>query len=344
MAIEGDDVQAIVDSITGGIDFSDPFAFLNQTGSSNNSLSGKAALQNAALARNKFLYQQEQDQAKLARELASQQAQIAALKNLYSAGQGNLEKTLGRISGIESTSKTGIENQLASSLAALNEGYQGTPEMLGAMPLTEQAYAGLEEYLAKPVTNYYGGIQTTAPQVQNELSALLQSQGAVSPDVQAYLQGVNASLAGGAQNFQNLLSTLAALETSGFESRKREAKTAGTMAKTNLAQQKAALEGRIRSEAASAISQLASQMALQRLQAENDAQAQQDALAKTLAELGIIVGGDTGTGGGSGGSAIEQIIREAGGTSTETEFEKALGELAAGLSGIGPGADFVPYK
>lgn len=343
MAIEGDDVQSIVDAITGDIDFSDPFAFLNQTGSSGG-LSGKAALQNAALARNKFLYQQEQDKTKLARELASQQAQIAALKNLYSAGQGNLDKTLSRISGIESTSKTGIENQLASSLAALSEGYQGTPEMLGAMPLTEQAYAGLEEYLAKPVTNYYGGIQTTAPQVQNELSALLQSQGAVSPDMQAYLQGVNASLAGGAQNFQNLLSTLAALETAGFESRKREAKTAGTMAKTNLAQQKAALEGRIRSEAASAISQLASQMALQRLQAENDAQAQQDALAKTLAELGITVGGDTGTGGGSGGSAIEQIIREAGGTSTETEFEKALGELAAGLGGIGPGVDFVPYK
>jgi hypothetical protein len=49
MAIEGDDVQSIVDAITGGIDFSDPFAFLNQTGSSGSS-SGKAALQNAALS------------------------------------------------------------------------------------------------------------------------------------------------------------------------------------------------------------------------------------------------------------------------------------------------------
>lgn len=347
MAVEGDNVQQYIDSIVGGADMADPFAWLTgYTGTgTGTSSSGKAALMNAALAKSKFAYQQEQDAAKLAREQAAQAAQIAALKNLYDTGAGyDLKGALGDIAGIETQSQNAINDQLAQSLRGLTEGYQGTDTMMGAAPLTEQAYSNLSDYLNQQTSNPFAGVQVQTPQATNDFQALLESQGALSPNVQAYLQGVNTSLAGGAANFQNLLSTLAALETSGQASRRSEAKTAGTMAKTNLAQSRAAMEAQLRSQANQSLTQLALQMAQERMQAKQQDAATKAKIAETLAQLGIIVdpsqlpGDDGSTGGSTGGSTqptLEDLIRQGGGTTNVDQFQTGIDELSRILSGIG---------
>lgn len=341
MPIQGDGVNTTEDTIAnilGGIDFGGNWDFLNQ-GTGGTSASGKAALLNAQLNRNKFQYQQAVDQAKLEREAAQNAATKAALESLYKKGGGyDLAGALSNISGIESTSKKAIEDQLASSLAAVQEGYAGNANFLGAEPITTQGFADLEQYLSQPTTDYYGGIQTDTPQVQNELAALLQSQGAQSPSVDAYLQGVNASLAGGSRNFQNLLQTLSALESSGLESRKREARTAGTFARTNLAQQRAALEGRLKGEAGAALSQLATQIAQQRAAAQQQESESKAALAKLLAEAGVDVSTLDGSGGTDGGGApqtdLERIIAAAGGTTNQSQYEAGITGLADALANM----------
>lgn len=341
MGIQGDGVNTTEDAIAnilGGIDFGGNWDFLNQ-GTGGTSASGKAALLNAQLNRNKFQYQQAVDQAKLEREAAQNAATKAALESLYKKGGGyDLAGALSNISGIESTSKKAIEDQLASSLAAVQEGYAGNANFLGAEPITTQGFADLEQYLSQPTTDYYGGIQTDTPQVQNELAALLQSQGAQSPSVDAYLQGVNASLAGGSRNFQNLLQTLSALERSGLEARKREARTAGTFAKTNLAQQRAALEGRLKGEAGAALSQLATQIAQQRAAAQQQESESKAALAKLLAEAGVDVSTLDGSGGTDDGGApqtdLERIIAAAGGTTNQSQFEAGITGLADALANM----------
>lgn len=347
MPIQGDGVnttEETIANILGGIDFGGNWDFLNQ-GTGSTSASGKAALLNAQLNRNKFQYQQAVDQAKLEREAAQNAATKAALESLYKKGGGyDLAGALSNISGIESTSKKAIEDQLASSLAAVQEGYAGNANFLGAEPITTQGFADLEQYLSQPTTDYYGGIQTDTPQVQNELAALLQSQGAQSPSVDAYLQGVNASLAGGSRNFQNLLQTLSALESAGLESRKREARTAGTFARTNLAQQRAALEGRLKGEAGAALSQLATQIAQQRAAAQQQESESKAALAKLLAEAGVDVStldgsGGTDGGGGTGGAGapqtdLERIIAAAGGTTNQSQYEAGITGLADALANM----------
>lgn len=353
--VYGDEVQSVIDQILSEVNVGSPFAGLNlgATGGTKNTQAGLAALQNAALARSKFQYQQESDAQKYLRELAAQKAKTDALTKLYESGSSyDLKGALKGIADIGSTSQTGIENQLASSLAALNQGYQGTDQMLGAQQLTEQGYSALEDYLNQPMTNPYQDVKVQTPQIQNDLSALLQSQGALSPNVSAYIQGVNADMAAGAANYQNLLNTLAALETSGLQSRKREAKTAGTYAKTSLAQQKASYEGQLQAQAQQALTQLSAQMAQQRMAAEQKYAETQAALAQALAEAGIIVdpsrvGQTTDTSGDSTDTttALERLIQAAGGTSNQSQYEQGISELSQILGGFGPGpVDFVPYK
>ena len=69
MGIQGDGVNTTEDAVANilaGIDFGGNWDFLNQ-GTGGTSASGKAALLNAQLNRNKFQYQQAVDQAKLER-------------------------------------------------------------------------------------------------------------------------------------------------------------------------------------------------------------------------------------------------------------------------------------
>lgn len=287
----GQDAQQIISDMLSGVDVGGyDFSGLGGGTTSNPNpntgvgsiLSGKAALLNAATNADKFAYTQGQDA--YSQQLASAQleAKKKALLGLYNTNGGyDLTGILNSIQGIEDTSAQGIEGQLSSSLAGVGEGYNAASDLMN------QGYSGLDEYLANNQKNAYSNVTAQGATVQNDLQNLLQGQGALSPNVESYLQGVNANLASSQSQFQNLLNTLASIETSGQESRKKEAKMSRTSATTGLGQQRAGAEAQLRAGANQALVQLATQMAQQRLAAEQQSASNKASIAQILAEAGI---------------------------------------------------------
>lgn len=285
----GQDAQQIISEMLSGVDVGGyDFSGLGGGSTSNPNtgvgsiLSGKAALLNAGTNADKFAYTQGQDA--YAQQLAASQlaAKKKALLGLYNTNGGyDLTGILNSIQGIEDTSAQGIEGQLSSSLAGVGEGYNAASDLMN------QGYSGLDEYLANNQKNAYSNVTAQGATVQNDLQNLLQGQGAMSPNVESYLQGVNANLASSQSQFQNLLNTLASIETSGQESRKKEAKMSRTSATTGLGQQRAGAEAQLRAGANQALVQLATQMAQQRLAAEQQSASNKASIAQILAEAGI---------------------------------------------------------
>lgn len=234
------------------------------------------------LNRQKFEYEMLKDQ------IASQQteAKKRALADLYAGGlySAPSPQVMNALNAASAVSEEGIRGQLASSLAGLGEGYGAAQE------LTQRGYQQLQDYLARQQADPFAAVNVESPEVTNALEAALQSQGAMSPDVQAQLQATNLGLQSGTQQFRNLLGTLSALNQQDRASRLAEAQMASNVALTGLGQNRAQYEAELQSSAMRALNQLAQEMASQRFQQEAAASAARDALRVSLAEAGIDVG------------------------------------------------------
>ena len=244
--------------------------------------SGKGMKQSDILAQQKFLYDISKDQS------AAQQstAKANALIDYYTSGgyKSGLNSQLAGYDTMQASSEAAINKQLADSLAGIGESY-GT-----AQQMTEQGYGDLINYLSANQQDPYAGVrvQNSAP-VQLEAQGMLESRGALSPDVLAYQQAVSSAGQSGADQYQNLLNVLSSLNKSGNVSRASEAQMGKNMALTGLGQQRAGYESGLKSSAGSALTQLANQMSQKKLEAQAQADAQAQSLLETLAGLGIDV-------------------------------------------------------
>ena len=230
----------------------------------------------------KFQYQVRKDTAASNKAAENLAAQNAALTSLYTSGQyGDSAKNyISALDTMRGTSEQGINDQLARSLASLNEGYAQ------AQGLTDTGYQNLVKALSG-YQNPYAGMQ--APQavpVKNALEGLLTANNATIGDYQNML---NSELQAGQSNQQDLLSALAQISASGQQSRSAEAELANQFAQANLGANKANYQGQLQSNASQALTDLANQIAQKKAEAEAQAESQKFALAQLLAQAGIDV-------------------------------------------------------
>lgn len=243
---------------------------------------GKGIKQSDILAQQKFLYDISKDKS----AAQQSQAKAKALTDYYTSGayRSGTDSLLSGYDTMRANAEAAINKQLADSLAGIGESY-GT-----AQQMTEQGYGDLINYLSANQQDPYAGVnvQNSAP-VQLEAQGMLESRGALSPDVLAYQQAVSSAGQSGADQYQNLLNVLSSLNKSGNVSRASEAQMGKNMALTSLGQQRAGYESGLKSSASSALTQLANQMAQKKLEAQAQADAQAQSLLETLAGLGIDV-------------------------------------------------------
>jgi hypothetical protein len=230
----------------------------------------------------KFQYQVQKETGAANKAAENLAAQNAALTNLYKSGAyGDSSRNyISALDKMQGTSEQGINEQLARSLASLNEGYAQ------AQGFTDTGYQNLVKALSG-YQNPYAGMQ--APQavpVRNALEGLLTANNANIGDYQNML---NAELQSGQSNQQDLLSALAQISSSGQQSRSAEAELANQFAQANLGANKANYQGQLQSNASQALVDLANQIAQKKAEAEAQAEQQKFALAQLLAQAGIDV-------------------------------------------------------
>ena len=161
---------------------------------------------------------------------------------------------------------------------------------------TTAGYDALRNYLTNNPINTYSQAQTAmAPQITNDLATYAASQGVNSQGVNPLINSLNAASAGGANNYNRLLQTLAATQSASNQSRLAEEQMSRTLSGTNL-------------------SQLQQQALYQLLQQKQKAQleAQQQAVAREQAlqdAVGTLVGGGYTTATGEQPSWLAELLK-----------------------------------
>jgi hypothetical protein len=244
--------------------------------------SGTGTKASDILNRLKFQYQMQKDAAASSAAQKALEAQNSALTNLYTSGQyGDSSNAYSSaLDQIRSTSEQGINEQLARSLASVNEGYNQ------AQGLTDTGYQNLIKALSG-YQNPYSSMQ--APQsvpVTNALEGILNAN---NVDIADYQNMLNSELAMGQAGQQDLLSNLAQISQSGQQSRSAEAELANQFAQANLGANRANYQGQLQSNASQALVDLANQIAQKKAEAQAQAEQQKYALAQLLAQAGIDV-------------------------------------------------------
>ena len=296
----------------GGIDEMTPEQFQSWANSQNWDLpglnlgvvtsSGTGTKASDILNKLKFQYQVQKD-ASAAENLA---AQNAALTSLYTSGQyGDSAKNyISALDTMRGTSEQGINDQLARSLASLNEGYGQ------AQSLTNTGYESLVKALSG-YQNPYGSMQAQQPvPVTNALEGILNANNA---DVSDYQNMLNSEMGMNQANQQNLLSALAQISQSGSQSRSAEAELANQFAQANLGANKANYQGQLQTNASQALTDLANQIAQKKAEAQAQAEQQKFALAQLLAQAGIDVtklGQQSGMGSGSSSGSSPELSQD----------------------------------
>lgn len=266
-------------SLINGVDFNLDNPMSSVAGGTGSGTGTKAS---DILNRLKFQYQVKKDTAASNKAAENLLAQNTALSNLYTSGAyGDSSKNyVSALNKMQGTSEQGINDQLARSLASLNEGYGQ------AQNLTNTGYESLVKALSG-YTNPYGGMQAQQPvPVTNALESILNAN---NVDVSDYQNMLNSEMGMNQANQQNLLSALAQISQSGQQSRSAEAELANQFAQANLGANKANYQGQLQTNASQALTDLANQIAQKKAEAEAQAESQKFALAQLLAQAGIDV-------------------------------------------------------
>ena len=234
------------------------------------------------LNRLKFQYQVRKDTGASNKAAENLAAQNAALTSLYTSGQygDSARNYISALDTMRGTSEQGINDQLARSLASLNEGYAQ------AQGLTDTGYQNLVKALSG-YQNPYASMRSPQPvPVGNALEGLLTANNA---DISDFQKMLNTELQAGQSNQQDLLSALAQIASSGQQSRSAEAELANQFAQANLGANRANYQGQLQTSANQALVDLANQIAQKKAEAAAQAEQQKFALAQLLAQAGIDV-------------------------------------------------------
>lgn len=283
------------------------------TSSTSSGLSGRAAIQNAALARQKFEEEQAAAAAAAARTQAGTQASADYIRRLLSQAQtpfGGLEE---QIAEQETAGRQYITDQ-ARMLADLISGRRTQ-----AMETTTAGYDALRNYLAANPMQAFAQTQRAVPTVQQGiLDQYLASRGISAAPAQAGQDVVNAQLAAQAANYNQLLNVLTGAEAQQQSSRAAEEQMARALAGTQLEALYGAQTAGLEQQRLAALNELASRVATARLQAEQARLAREQALQDAIAKLlgtgyvpptsgetapPVDTGGGTTGGGSTGGGA-----------------------------------------
>ena len=256
----------------------------------------------ADVALKEFQYQKKQDAAALAR----QQAAEAALLDYYQGGAYTSvdPDILTKIQSMASGAKGDVEAAYNKSIGNIGQAYED------ALGLSEQGYAGLT---ARTGT------------VTNPTEALLSAYGVGAEPVRAQVAAEQLAGQQGGQAFQDLINVLSAASQQAGKSRVAESKMGREASKRTLAAQQAGLKSQAETAMAQALAQIAERQRQQEFEQELSTIAARKALEEELLKAGI----------NPKLTPTERIIREAGGTTSQSEFEQGIADLAAALGGIG---------
>jgi len=218
------------------------------------------------------------------------------LAKAQAAGGGASERTKYLLEQLKTAGQ--VPSSISKLLTSINDtgtAYIGDQYDI-AQKQTTSGYDALRNYLTNnPVNTYSQARAGMAPQITNDLATYAASQGVNSQGVNPLINSLNAASAGGANNYDRLLQTLAATQRASNESRLAEEQMSRTISGTNL-------------------SQLQQQALYQLLQQKQKAQleAQQQAVAREQAlqdAVGTLVGGGYTTATGEVPSWLSDLLK-----------------------------------
>lgn len=240
----------------------------------------------AALAKIKA----DQDAATAAITRATTGAQNQANYLTGMLNQGIPKNVLDLIGQSETTGRDYITNQYKTLTDQLRGLY--VPETnvgtgyLGAQGRTTAGYNALQNYLQQNQPKaFQQAPQTPATSTTNDLAQYMGGQGVSTAPVDPTVNALNAAAGGGAQNFNSLLATLGQLQQSNQESRMAEQQMGRSGALSGLEQIYQGQTGGLQQQQLQALAELQSNIFGQRLTAEQQAAARNQAIQDALAGL-----------------------------------------------------------
>ena len=240
----------------------------------------------AALAKIKA----DQDAATAAITRATTGAQNQANYLTGMLNQGIPKNVLDLIGQSETTGRDYITNQYKTLTDQLRGSY--VPETnvgtgyLGAQGRTTAGYNALQNYLQQNQPKaFQQAPQTPATSTTNDLAQYMGGQGVSTAPVDPTVNALNAAAGGGAQNFNSLLATLGQLQQSNQESRMAEQHMGRSGALSGLEQIYQGQTGGLQQQQLQALAELQSNIFGQRLTAEQQAAARNQAIQDALAGL-----------------------------------------------------------
>lgn len=264
---------------TGGVTLVDDSS--SGSGSTSGFYSYKSALE-------KIAADQAAAQAAITRATTGAQNQANYLTGLMNQGVPT------NVSNLIDTSGTQGREYIQSQYDALMNQLRGsyTPETnvgtgyLGAQGRTTAAYNALQNYLqANPPTAFQQAPQVPQTMVSNDLAAYMGGQGVSTAPVDPTIAALNAAAGGGAENYNRLLSTLGQLQQAGQQSRLAEEQMGRSGALSGLEQLYQGQTGGLQQQQLQALAELQSNLAGQRLTAEQQAASRNQAIQDALAAL-----------------------------------------------------------
>tara|TARA_R110002126_G_scaffold232384_1_gene376830 strand:+ start:67 stop:1032 length:966 start_codon:yes stop_codon:yes gene_type:complete len=224
--------------------------------------------------------------------IAEQDAAVAAIQRTQAGatnqaeylqsllGQGAPQKLIDLVGGQKGVSEKYVQDQYDTLMKQLAESY-GRGEQL-----TTAGYNALTNYLTQnQPTAFTQATRAQAQPVRNDLAQYMAGQGVPTAPVEPTITALEQAAQGGAQNYNELLNTLARLQQAGQESRMSEAQMARTVAGTQLAQSRATQEGSLEQQRLASLADIQAKAAAERLTLEREAAARQQTIQDTLASL-----------------------------------------------------------
>ena len=184
-----------------------------------------------------------------------------------------------------------LEDQRNQRTDFANTTYQNLSDRLGtaytqAGNLTNEGFANLQAYLQGAPQNAYATAErATAAPAASDLAQYMASKGVDAARVQPGLQAANAAAQGGAANYNNLLTVLAATATQANQSRQNEQAMAQRFAQAQLGAQKAQQEGNLSQAQLNQLNAIQTEYNSAKLQLQRDSIARENALQDAIATL-----------------------------------------------------------
>lgn len=240
----------------------------------------------------KYQNQQALDTEALQRKYTGAAAQKTALESMLTGGVINPD-LLQTIDTQKTDREKYLNTQYGNLSGQLSNQYYGeggsvaNPTALSSLGLTNTGFKALQTYLENAGTSPYAdpANRATAGTVSNDVAQYMQAQGVDQSRANPGLMAANTALQGGAANYNNLLTTLAATSASAQKSRLAEQQMGQTLAQARLGVQYAQQQGNLTNAQLQGLQSIQDQYTSAKARLQQDAIARDQALEQAIAEL-----------------------------------------------------------